>query len=265
MKSIWSGSLSFGLINIPVKIYSASEERAIKFKLLDKNGHDPISYSKINKSTGKEVKLENIVRGYEYRPGEYIVITEEELKKAAPKKSKLIEVINFVAEEEIPFKNIDKPYYIEPDKGAEKAYVLLREALKKSNKVGISKIIMHDKEHLGMIRTEDNAMMLITLRYKDEIRTSDSLNIPEKSSYSQKELEMALMLIKQLEEDFNFKDYQDTYALEVKKLVEKKAKGQPIKISEKGIKAPTSDMRDLMGLLRQSLKQHSQRPHKSIN
>jgi DNA end-binding protein Ku len=124
---------------------------------------------------------------------------------------------------------------------------------------------MHDKEHLGMIRTEDNAMMLITLRYKDEIRTSDSLNIPEKNSYSQKELDMALMLIKQLEDDFNFKDYQDTYALEVKKLVEKKAKGQPIKISEKGIKAPASDMRDLMGLLRQSLKQHSQRPHKSIN
>ena len=260
MKAIWTGALSFGLINIPVRIYSASEERAIKFRLLDKNGNNPISYSKINQVTGKEVKSENIVRGYEYSPGDFVIVTDEELKKAAPKKSKLIEVMNFTSEKEIPIKNINKPYYIEPDAKAEKAYVLFREALKKSNKVGIAKIIMHDKEHLGIIQPEDNALMLITLRFHDEVRTAESLKIPAKSKYTDKELNMALMLINQLDEEFRVEDYRDTYALEVKKLVEKKAKGQPIKISEKKT-VPTTDMRDLMGLLRQSLQQRQHVKH----
>jgi len=260
MKAIWTGALSFGLINIPVKIYSASEERAIKFRLLDKNGNNPISYSKTNQVTGKVVKSEDIVKGYEYSPGDFVIISDEDLKKAAPKKSKLIEVISFTSEKEIPIKNIDKPYYVEPDAKAEKAYVLFREALKKSNKVAIAKIIMHDKEHLVMIEPEANALLLMTLRFHDEVRTAETLKIPDKSTYSNKELEMAIMLINQLDEEFRVEDYRDTYAIEVKKLIEKKAKGQPIRISEKKT-VPASDMRDLMGLLRQSLQQRHGKHH----
>lgn len=253
MRSIWSGSVSFGLINIPVKIYSASEERALKFRLLDKHGHCPISYAKICRSTGQEVPYENIVKGYEYQDGDYVILTDEDFAKVAPKKTKLIDITSFVDESEIPATMIDKPYYIEPEKKAEKAYVLLREALKRSKKVAIAKWVLRNKEHIAMVRPLDRALMLIQLRYEDEVRKPDDLHIPDKSSYTKKELEMALMLINQLEDHFKASDYKDTYTEDLKKIIAKKAKGKPIRVPA-GEKEPTpTDMRNLMEALRRSL------------
>lgn len=253
MRAIWSGSLSFGLINIPVKVYSASEERALKFRLLDKHGNCPISYAKICRATHKEVKYEDIVKGYEYRKGDYVILTDEDFKKASPKKSKLIDVMSFVPENEVSSKYIDHPYYIEPDKKSEKAYVLLREALKKSNKIGIATIIFKDKEHLALLKPEDKALMLITLRYDDEIRPIAGLNLPEKETFSKKELDMALMLINHLQDHFNAKEYHDTYTEDLKKIIEKKAKGKPIKVVEDQEPAAATDMRSLMEMLKKSL------------
>jgi len=259
MKAIWNGSLSFGLINIPIRIYSASEERALKFRMLDKHGNCPISYVKVCRTNGKAVKYEDIVKGYEYRRGDFVILTDEELKKAAPKQSKLIEVSSFVAEDEIPGMIINRPYYIEPDPKAE--YVLLREALKKADKVGVAKFIIRQKEHLAMIKPEGRALMLITLRFKDEIREPEDLRIPEDSKYSEKEFDMAVMLINHLENHFKLTDYSDTYTDEVKKIIAKKAKGKPIKIEEDD-EPPVTDMRNLMQTLKLSLEQSKSKSKK---
>lgn len=252
MRAIWSGALSFGLINIPVRIYSASEERALKFRLLDKHGHCPISYAKICRNTGREVKYEDIVKGYEYQKGDYVILTDEDFRKASPKKTKAIEIESFVEEGEIEAKLVDKPYFIEPDKKAEKAYVLLREALRRSKKVGIGKIVFKDREHLVMVKPEGSALLLVTLRYVDELRSPEDLHIPEKATYSKKELEMALTLIDQLQEHFKASQYKDTYTKELKKVIEKKAKGKPIRVKEEPV--PTfTEMNDLMNTLKKSL------------
>jgi DNA end-binding protein Ku len=252
MRSIWSGALSFGLINIPVKIYSASEERALKFRMLEKHGNCPISYAKICRSTGKEVPYEDIVKGYEYQKGDYVILSDEDFERASPRKTKTIDIVHFIEEEEIPVKFIDKPYFIEPDKKAEKAYVLLREALKRAKKAGIARWVLKNKEHMALIKPDGNILTLIQLRFEDELRSPSDLHIPDKADYSKKELEIALSLIDQLSEHFNAKDYHDTYTEELKKIIDKKAKGKPIKVSEENEPAPT-DMKNLMDILQKSL------------
>ena len=253
MRAIWTGNLSFGLINIPVRIYSASEERALKFHLLEKHGHCPISYMKVCRGTNKEVKYEDIVKGYEYQKGDWVVLTDEDFQKAAPKKTKTIDIVSFVKEDEIPSEYISRPYFLEPDKRAQKAYVLLREALKRSGKVGVAKFVLREKEHIAAIRPEGNALMLIELRYKEEIREPEGLDLPAKGEYSKRELDMALMLIDQLEEHFNASEYTDEYTNELKKVIEQKAKGKPIRVPGKEAVPSTTNMQDLMKVLKQSL------------
>jgi DNA end-binding protein Ku len=246
MRSIWSGAVSFGLINIPVKIYSATEERALKFRMLEKHSHAPISYAKIVRATGQEVPYEDIVKGYEYQDGDYVILTDEDFEKVAPKKTKMIDIVSFVDESEIPSTNIDKPYYIEPEKKSEKAYVLLREALKRSKKVAVAKWVLRNKEHIAMVRPEEHALMLVQLRYQDEVRSPDDLHIPDKSTYTKRELDMALMLIEQLQAHFDASEFKDTYTDDLKKIIAKKAKGKPIKVSKADEAPEPTDMRNLM-------------------
>jgi DNA end-binding protein Ku len=252
MRAIWTGSLSFGLINIPVKVYSASEERALKFRLLDKHGNCPISYAKVCRLHNREVKYEDIVKGYEYQKGDFVILTDEDFKIAAPRKTRTIDIISFVPEEEVPSKAIDKPYFIEPDERTEKAYVLLREALKRAGQVGLAKVVFRNKEHIAMVKPEDKALMLITLRYADELREPKELNLPEKAEYSEKELNMALMLIDQLKDHFKAETYHDTYTEALKELIDKKAEGKPIKVADEP-DAKTTNMRNLMDILQKSL------------
>lgn len=252
MRSIWSGSLAFGLINIPVKVYSASEERALKFRMLEKHGHCPISYAKVCRGTNKEVPYADIVKGYEYQKGDYVILTDEDFKKVSPKKTKTIDIVQFAKEEEIEAEFIDKPYFLEPDKQAEKAYVLLRDALKRSGKVGIAKWVLRAKEHIAMVRPEGNALMLVGLRYAEEVRSPKGLDIPAKASYNKRELDMAITLIDQLEEHFKAENFEDTYTKELEKIIARKAKGKPVKI-QKGEEPVPTNMRDLMAALRESL------------
>ena len=253
MRAIWSGALSFGLINIPVRIYSASEERALKFHLLDKHSHCPISYMKVCRGSDKEVKYEDIVKGYEYQKGDYVILTDEDFKKASPKKTKAIDILSFADENDIPVTMINKPYFVEPDKKAEKAYVLLREALKHSGKVGIAKIVLRDKEHLCMIKPQARAILLVTLRYQDELRKPEGLDLPSGSEYSKRELDMAIMLIDQLQEHFEAAKYHDEYAQAIQKIIERKARGETIRVGKGEELTPTTDMRQLMEMLRKSL------------
>lgn len=258
MRSIWSGSISFGLINIPIKIYSASEEQTLNFRMLDKHGKCPISYARVCKNTNQEISYKDIVKGYEYQKGDYVILTDEDFRKVAPKKTKTIDIVSFVEEDEVSGAYIKKPYFLEPDKKAEKAYVLLREALKRSKKVGIAKWVLRNKEHIAMVRPEGRALMLIQMRYATELRSPDDLELPAKGDYTKRELEMALMLIDQLQEHFNAFEYKDTYTEDLKKIIAKKAKGKTVKITEEDETQPT-DMRNLMEALKKSLNQYKEK------
>jgi DNA end-binding protein Ku len=258
MRALWSGSISFGLINIPVKIYSASDDKGLDFRMLDKHGKCPISYARVCRATNEEIPYQDIVKGYEYQKGDFVILTDEDFKKAAPKKTKTIDIVSFVDEDEIPSAYIEKPYFIEPDKRAEKAYVLLREALKRSKKVGIAKWILRTQEHIAMVRPEGRALMLIQMRYEHEMRKPEDMQLPEKGEYSKRELEMALMLIDQLKEHFDAKEYKDTYTQELRKLIEKKAKGKTVRIKDEA-EPKATDMRDLMDALKKSLEKHREK------
>lgn len=253
MRSIWSGALTFGLVTIPVKLYSASEERALTFHLLDKHGHCPVSYLKVCRGTRQELKQEDIVKGYEYRKGDYVVLTDEDFEKAAPRKTKTIDVHSFADEGDVETKLIEKPYFLEPEQGAEKAYVLLREALRRAKKVGIATFVLKEKEHLAMVKPEGRALMLIRLRYVNELRKPEGLRIPEEMHPSKKELDLTIAFIKHLEDHFEANTYHDTYTEALQKMIERKARGKPIKVDE-AAPVPT-DMRDLMEALRKSLEQ----------
>ena len=255
MRAIWSGSLSFGLINIPVHLYSASKENALKFKLLEKHGNCPISYMRVCKNTGEQVPYEDIVKGYEYQEGDFVVLHDEDFKKAFPRKTHAIDIQSFVDEEEVDPKLLEKPYYVEPDKKAEKAYVLLREALKKSGKVGIAKFILKDREHVCMVKAEGSIIVLIQLRYEDEIRPPKGLKVPKEGDHSKKEMDIALMLIDQLTAHFDANDFEDTYTEKLEKVIAEKAKGKPIHVQEDEDKGNGQErqMKDLMALLKKSL------------
>src|SRR5215213_11790475 len=165
MKPLWSGAISFGLVNIPVNLYSATRERAIQFDYLRKKDLCPVGYLRVCKKTGEEVAYKDIVRGYEYQKGDYAVIEEEDFRKANVKKTQLIDIVDFVEEKEIDSKFFEKPYYIEPDKKANKAYALLRQTLHKTKRVGIAKFVMRSKEHLVMIKAEEDLLLLVQLRF----------------------------------------------------------------------------------------------------
>lgn len=193
MRAIWRGSLSFGLINIPVRLYSATQEHALTFDLLHKKDLSPIRYARICKADGKEIPYEDIVKGYEYQKGDYVVLVDEDFKRANVKKTKSIEMIEFTQESEVNPLYYEKPYYLEPDKGADKAYALLREALVKSKKVGIAKFVLHNREHLALIKPYGKLLILNQLRYADEIRQYHELHLPSKEVASSREIGMALI------------------------------------------------------------------------
>ncbi|MCK9352190.1 MAG: Ku protein [Candidatus Paceibacterota bacterium] len=256
MKSIWTGALSFGLINIPVRLYSATRDRALSFKLFDKKANCPVSYVRVCREDGKEIPYENIVKGYEYEKGEYVLLQNEDFKSALPEKTDQIEVVQFSDEQEIDPKYYEKSYYIEPEKKSAKAYILLRDALLKAKKVGIAKFVMRDKQHMAAVKPNKDFLMLTQLRYEDEILEEADLDIsvPEKKkAHSEEELEIALALIKKLQKKFEPGKFHDAYAESLLKVIEAKAKGKRIKKSVKSPYSEKTEMKDLMKLLKKSL------------
>jgi DNA end-binding protein Ku len=261
MRTIWKGAISFGLIHIPIRLYSASKTRELKFKLLHKQDHGEIRYARICKSDGKEIPWEDVVKGYEYEEGDYVILTEADFEKANPKKNKLIEILDFVPEQQIDTIYYQTPYYLEPEKGAEKAYVLLREALKKSKKIAIGKFIFKQHEHLAVIKPHDDALILNQLRYHSELILPEGLRIPKKESVPKQQIDIALDLIDQLSKPFHPSEYYDTYTHEIQEMIKKKAKGQKIAI-KKGEEVVSPKIHDIMSLLKQSLEQHKKKPKK---
>lgn len=252
MRSIWTGTVSFGLVNIPVRLYVASEEHGLDLDMLHKKDMSPVRYVRVCKADGREVPYEEIVKGYEYQKGDYVVLTDEDFKRAAVRKTYTIEIVRFVAEGEIDSIYFEKPYYLEPDKGGEKAYALLREALRKAKKVGVAKFVLRNREHLGVVKPEDRVIVLNTLRYKSDIREAEGLKLPAGEAAKGKEVDMALQLIDQLTEPFNPGEFKDTYAEQLKRVIEEKIKGRPV-TAQGEAPLPTA-VPDLMAALKASLK-----------
>lgn len=252
MRAIWNGSISFGLVNIPVRLYSASEERALSFHLFDKSDMCPISYKKVCRDDDKTVDSKDIVKGYEVDKGKYVVLEKEDFKRANAKKTETIDIVQFSDIAEIDPKYFDKPYYLEPDRKAAKAYGLLCDALKKTGKAGIAEYVLRDKEKIGALIVEDDMIVLIQLRYQDELRDPSELHVPGASKHTSKELDMAVSLIRDMAKKFDPKKFKDTYTGELLKVIRAKAKG---KLKETPVKSPIqpTDVDDILAALRKSI------------
>ncbi len=251
MRSVWKGALSFGLVNIPVHMYTASHTKEISFKLLHKKDHSEIRYAKVCKTEEKEVPWEEIVKAYEFEEGEFIIFDEKDFEKVNQKKTKTIEITGFVHENEIDSLYYVKPYYLEPDKNSEKVYALLREALKKSKKVAIAKYVIRNREHMAVIKIHDNILVLNELRYHEELASTEELHIPEVTKGNSREVQMAMQLIEHLTTTFKPEKYKDTYVEEIKKIIKQKSKGKVVHTKTKEV--PPTKFQDIMELLKAGL------------
>jgi DNA end-binding protein Ku len=251
MRPIWSGVLSFGLINIPMKLYSATAGTELGLNFLHKTDLSPIRYAKVCRKDGKELTQDDLVKGYEYQAGDYVVLTNEDFNKANLHRTKAIDVIDFVKESDIDTIYFEKPFYLEPDKGADKAYTILRKSLKKAKKVGVAKFVLHNREHLGVIKPYENLIVLEQMRFEDEIKAPEKLDLPKDGGIREKELNMAMSLIDQLTEHFEPENYHDNYREELDQMIKQKIKGQKPKPRGE-IPHPTKST-DLMMLLKESL------------
>jgi len=255
MRPTWTGSIGFGLVNIPVKMYVATEESTISFSQLHKDDNAKIRYKKINENTGKEVKQEEIVRAFKYG-SEYVIVDDEDFKKAAPEKYDHLEIRQFVNEKEIDAVYFEKHYYLEPDKSGAKAYALLRDALKKEGKAALGPLIYHNKEWVCLVKPLRNILVMHRLRFSDEIRSEEELTIPN-APVKPEEIKMASALIAQLTKPFNPEEYKDEYSEKLMKVIEAKAGGKESNV--KTMKVVHSTTIDLMAQLKASLDKSSTR------
>lgn len=250
MRSIWSGSISFGLINIPVKLYSAVQESTLNLDMLDKKDHSNIKFKRVNESTGKEVNQENIVKGYKVGDS-YVILDDVDFEAADALKTKTIDIKNFVEEKEIDSLYYEQPYYLEPTTPAQHAYALLRDSLKASGKVGVTSFVLRNKEALAILKPYKNVIVLNRIRFAEEIREPKGLKLPAISKSKSKEMDMADKLIDQLTEKFDIDNFKDTYRAKLVKLIKDKSKGKTI--TPPKLKVVHKQTDDLMEMLRASI------------
>lgn len=252
MRSIWTGSISFGLVNIPVKMYSGSRaHEGLDLDMLHAKDHSRIRYARVCRKDGKEIPYDEIVKGYEYREGDYVVLTNEDFEKADVEKTKALEIQQFVDEPDIDSRYYEKPYYLEPGKGADRAYALLREALEKSGKVALVKYAMRARDNMGALKVVGNALVLNQMRFPADLREVGDLKLPAKNAAKKEEVEMALALIDQQTKPFIPEDWHDTYTEELEEIIEEKAKGK--KPTKRGKEPEETKVKDLMASLKASL------------
>jgi len=250
MRPIWTGAIGFGLVNIPVKMYSATQASELNFDMIDSQDQSRIKYQRINESTGKEVNYENIAKAYNYND-HYVILEPEDFEKASPEQTKTINIEDFVYQKEIESIYYENVYYLEPDKSGSRPYALLREALKKSGKVGIATYIMRSKESLGVVSVYNDALILNKIRFAEEIRDVSELKLPTSTSIKKPEMEMALALIDKFSGTFDLSSYKDTYTVKLMERIKAKAKG--VKIKEPKLKIVHKKETDLLAQLKASM------------
>lgn len=251
MRAIWNGAIGFGLVNIPVKLYSANGESNLDLDMLDKSDLSNISFKRVNAETGKEVKYADIVKGYLYED-RYIVLNDEDFAAVSPEKTKLLNIKQFVDVDEIDGAYFESSYFLEPQKNGEQAYQLLLTALKKTKMAGVGTFILREKEILCLVRPyEDEILMVNRMRYPEEIRSFEELKLPTKKTPGKEELAMAETLIKQLASEFDPSKYHNSYNDDLLKIIKEKAKGKTRKVASKS--QPVGKATDLMAQLKASL------------
>ncbi|MEO7497913.1 MAG: Ku protein [Massilia sp.] len=260
-RSMWKGAISFGLVHIPVEMYPAVREHGLDLTMLDRRDFSPVGFKRYNKGNDKEVTWDDIVKGYEYTDGEYVVLSEEDLRRANPEATQTIDILAFVDAEDVPLLYYEQPYYLAPGKGGDKVYALLRETLRKAGKIGVATVVIRVKQHLAALVCVGDTIVLNTLRFSDEIRETDELKIPAPNAknavISDKELKMAMALVEGMSEEWKPDQYHDTYREDILALVEKKIKAKETKtITMSGPekeRAKSSNVIDLVSLLQQSI------------
>ena len=260
-RGLWKGAISFGLVNVPVELYSAHKRSAeLDLTMLDKRDMAPVGYQRVNKASGKQVPWEDVVKGYEYEDDKYVVLSEEDFRRANPEATKTVDIVAFVELAQIPPIYFETPYYLGPSKRGEKAYALLRDAMAKAGKAGIATVVIRTKQYLAALIPQDDALVLNTLRYYKELKKPEDLEIPDKlkgTKVSAKELDMALRLIEDMAEEWQPEKYHDTYHEDLLKRIEAKVKaGQTEEITapEKEERAAKgAEVIDLMSLLKKSV------------
>jgi DNA end-binding protein Ku len=260
MHTIWKGSISFGLVNIPIKLYAATDRKQIQLRQLHKKCHSPINYKKVCPVCEEQVDLEEIVKGYEYEKNHFVVLDEEDLASVEAGKSKAIEIIDFIQLEEIDPIYFDRSYYLGPAEHGEKAYALLKQAMEETKKAAIAKIILRAKEHLAAIRVYQQALVMETIHYPDEIRPVQHIPGINPMEISDKELSMAKQLIDQLTTPFEPEKYSDEYREKLNELIESKLAGKEIKMARE---IPQTDIKNLLDALQESIEQSKKKTKRS--
>jgi DNA end-binding protein Ku len=255
-RAIWKGSISFGLVNIPIALYPATKREELKFRLLRKTDLSPVSYKRVAEKDGKEVPWDQIVKGYEYEKGKYVVLNDEDFQRVDIEATQTVDIQDFVELEEIDPIFFYKPYYLEPQKGGDKAYVLLRDALKDTNKVGIAKVVIKTREYLAGVKPEDGALVLELMHFADELADMSTLHVPKKVEVGQREMNMAKSLIGSMSSKWNPEKYHDDYREALMEVIEEKVEAGGKEIEEKPKKAPKpTKVIDLVSVLQKSLEE----------
>jgi DNA end-binding protein Ku len=251
-RAMWKGAIAFGLVNIPIELYSAVRDHRPKFRLLHAKDESPVSYERVCQSEGKPVGWDDLVKGYEYEKGQFVVLSKDDFKTAALEKTRTIDILDFVDPGEIDERYFETPYYLQPGKGADRAYALLRDAIAKSGKVGIAKIILRDAQHLAAVETIKDAMVLTMMRFADELADLSEFRFPAAEGVRPGEMNMALQLIESLSASWEPEKYTDEYRENLMRLIQAKLKGKAPRLQERGT-PQQADVVDLMARLRASL------------
>jgi DNA end-binding protein Ku len=262
-RAIWKGSINFGLVNIPVALYTAEDSADLDFTLLDRRDFSPVRYRRVNEKTGREVPWSEIIKGYQYKKGEYVALSDQDFVNANVKATQSIDIVAFVDASEISPIYFDKPYYLEPIKAGRRAYALLREVMEKTGKVAVAKVVIRTRQHLAALIVQEPLLVLNLLRFPDELRDASALDLPQagqkRGEFSAQEIKMAEHLVETMSDKWNPKTYRDEYREDLLKLIDKKIKSGQTKVVEKTGPAPRPERRgkviDIMHLLRQSVNQ----------
>ena len=261
-RALWKGAITFGLVNIPVELHPAEDRKSFQFSMLDKRDFSPVGYKRYSKTSGKEVDWQNVVKGYEYEKDQYVVLSDEDFKRANVKATQTIEIRAFVGADEIPAEYFETPYYLAPDKRGQKVYALLRETLKSTRRIAVAQVVIRTTPHLAAVMPNGRALMLVTLRYQDELRPMKDLDLPPESlkavGVNPKELDLAKRLVGDMTERWDPSEFKDTYHEDLMARIKEKIKlGQTKEITKpesEGKAAPRSaEVIDLAALLKQSL------------
>ena len=255
-RAIWKGSISFGLVNIPIALYPATRREEFKFRLLRKTDLSPVNYKRVAEKDGKEVPWDQIVKGYEYEKGKFVVFKDEDFQRVDVEATQTVDIQDFVELDEIDPIFFYKPYYLEPQKGGDKAYALLRDALKDSKKVGVAKVVIKTREYLAGVKPEDGALVLELMHFADELADTSKLHIPKKVEIGKREMTMAKSLIDSMSSKWNPEKYKDDYREALMEVIEEKVESGGKEIEEKPKKAPKpTKVIDLVSVLQKSLEE----------